>query len=140
MNALVTEYDGNVTVWDITAAYDLLSDAPSTIFNPLVWMNSGVGSVSPTYLIPANISDFAAVLEDVTSGQFDISTLNTLLGTLNSTISMFNVDVAEDGNLYVTYNSGNLPLLEPLQFVPRTLSYVPDSTYRLRCPTHSRTC
>lgn len=125
VNALVTEYDGNVTVWDITAAYDLLSDAPSTIFNPLAWMNSGVGSVSPTYLIPANISDFAAVLEDVTSGQFDIATLNTLLGTLNSTISMFNVDVAEDGNLYVTYNSGNLPLLEPLQFVPRTLSYVP---------------
>lgn len=121
----ITEYDGNVTVWDITAAYDILSDAPSTVLNPLAWLNSGVGAVSPTYLIPANITDFAAVLEDVTSGQINIGTLNTLLSTINSSIEMFNIDVGDDGNLYVTYNSGNLPLLEPVQFIPRTISYLP---------------
>lgn len=124
-SADVTEYDGNVTVWDITAAYDILSDAPSTVLNPLAWLNSGVGAVSPTYLIPANITDFAAVLEDVTSGQINIGTLNTLLSTINSSIEMFNIDVGDDGNLYVTYNSGNLPLLEPVQFIPRTISYLP---------------
>ena len=116
---------GNVTVWDITAAYDLLSDAPSTVYSPLAWLNSGVGAVSPTYLIPANVTDFAAVLKDVTSGQINIDTLNTLLGTINSSIDMFHINVGEDGNLYVTYNSGNLPLLEPFQFVPRTISYLP---------------
>ena len=125
VSADITKYDGNVTVWDITAAYDILSDAPSTIFSPLSWFNSGVGAVAPTYMIPANITDFATVLEDLTSGQIDIGTLNTLLGTVNSTIEMFNVNVGQDGNLYVTYNSGNLPLLEPIQFLPRTLSYVP---------------
>lgn len=125
VSADITKYDGNVTVWDITAAYDILSDAPSTVLNPLAWLNSGVGAVSPTYLIPANITDFAAVLEDVTSGQINIGTLNTLLSTINSSIDMFNIDVGEDGNLYVTYNSGNLPLLEPLQFIPRTISYLP---------------
>jgi len=121
----ITEYDGNVTVWDITAAYDILSDAPSTIYSPLAWLNSGVGAVSPTYLIPANVTDFAAVLEDLTSGEVDIDTLNTLLGTVSSSISMFNVNVGADGNLYVTYDSGHLPLLEPVQVVPRTLSYLP---------------
>lgn len=121
----ITVMDGNVTVWDITAAYDLLSDAPSTVLNPLAWFNSGVGATAPTYLIPANVADFAAVLEDLTSGQIDIGTINTLLGTLNSSIEMLNVDVGADGNLYVTYDSGNLPLLEPLQFIPRTISYIP---------------
>lgn len=125
LNIPITVMDGNVTVWDITAAYDLLSDAPSTILNPLAWLNSGVGAAAPTYLIPANITDFAAVLEDLTSGQIDIDTINTLLGTVNSSIEMFNVDVGADGNLYVTYDSGNLPLLEPLQFIPRTISYIP---------------
>lgn len=116
---------GNVTVWDVTAAYDLLSDAPSTVLNPLAWLNSGVGAVAPTYLIPANVTDFAAVLEDITGGEIDIDTLNTLLGTINSSIDMFNINVGEDGNLYVTYDSGNLPLLEPIQFLPRTISYIP---------------
>lgn len=116
---------GNVTVWDVTAAYDLLSDAPSTVLNPLAWLNSGVGAVAPTYLIPDNVTDFAAVLEDITGGEIDIDTLNTLLGTINSSIDMFNINVGEDGNLYVTYDSGNLPLLEPIQFLPRTISYIP---------------
>ena len=125
VSADITKYDGNVTVWDITAAYDIMSDAPSTVLNPLAWLNSGVGAVAPTYLIPANITDFAAVLDDLTSGQINIDTMNTLLSTINSSMDMFNIDVGEDGNLFVTYNSGNLPLLEPIQFVPRTLSYIP---------------
>lgn len=98
---------------------------PSTVLNPLAWLNSGVGAVAPTYLIPANVTDFAAVLEDITGGEIDIDTLNTLLGTINSSIDMFNINVGEDGNLYVTYDSGNLPLLEPIQFLPRTISYIP---------------
>lgn len=107
----VTEYDGNLTVWDITAAYDLLSDAPSTIYNPLAWANSAVGFAMPTYLIPSTITQ---ILDgDVLDGLID-------------SLGMIKIDVSDhDGNLYITYDSGNLPLLEPVQFLPRTLSYFP---------------
>ncbi|CAJ1584413.1 PE-PPE domain-containing protein [[Mycobacterium] wendilense] len=107
----ITEYDGNVTVWDITAAYDLLSDAPSTIWNPVAWANSGVGFVMPTYLIPSTITQ---ILD------------GDILGGLLDSLGMLKINVSEtDGNLYITYDSGNLPLLEPVQFLPRTLSYFP---------------
>lgn len=48
----ITVMDGNVTVWDFGAAYDIISDAPSTLLNPLAWLNTGVGVVAPTYLLP----------------------------------------------------------------------------------------
>lgn len=107
----VTKYDGNLTYWDITAAYDLLSDAPSTIYNPLSWLNSGVGFVMPTYLIPSTVGQFLD---------------GDILGGLANSLGMLKIDVSQqDGNLYITYDSGNLPLLEPFQFLPRTLSYFP---------------
>ncbi len=106
----LTEYDGNLTTWDITAAYDLLSDAPSTIYNPVSWLNSGVGFVMPTYLVPK-------ALTKLLDG--DLAALTDLLNSLNIDVS------EEDGNLYITYDSGHLPLLEPFQVLPRTLSYIP---------------
>lgn len=109
-NRIGTKYDGNLTTWDITAAYDLLSDAPSTIYNPVSWLNSGVGFAMPTYLIPASITDLLD--GDILAG------LTGLLGSMHFDVSN------TDGNLYVTYDSGNLPLLEPFQFLPRTVSYL----------------
>lgn len=109
VDTTITEYDGNLTAWDITAAYDLLSDAPSTIFNPVAWANSAAGFAMPTYLIPSTITQ---ILD------------GDILGGLLDSLDMLKIDVSEhDGNLYITYDSGNLPLLEPVQFLPRTLSY-----------------
>ncbi len=118
------EGNGNVTFWDITAAYDLLSDAPSTIFNPVAWANSATGAVMPTYLIPQNVETFAGVIEDVVSGNISLDTIMALLAT-GDIASLFHAKQGADGNLYITYDSGNLPLLEPFQFLPRTISYLP---------------
>lgn len=120
----ITVMDGNVTVWDFGAAYDIVSDAPSTLLNPLAWLNSGVGMVMPTYLLPPNVDAFFEVISDVTGGTLSAGTINHLLETVD-VASLLHVDVGADGNLYVTYDSGRLPLLEPVQFIPRTLSYLP---------------
>lgn len=120
----ITVMDGNVTVWDFGAAYDIISDAPSTLLNPLAWFNSGVGQVAPTYLLPPNVDAFFEVISDLTGGNLSAGTINHLLDTADL-MSLLHVDVGADGNLYVTYDSGRLPLLEPIQFIPRTLSYLP---------------
>lgn len=120
----ITVMDGNVTVWDFGAAYDIVSDAPSTLLNPLAWANSGVGLVMPTYLLPPNVDAFFEVISDLTGGNLNAGTINHLLDTVDIA-SLLHVDVGADGNLYVTYDSGRLPLLEPIQFIPRTLSYIP---------------
>lgn len=120
----ITVMDGNVTVWDFGAAYDIVSDAPSTLLNPLAWLNSGVGMVMPTYLLPPNVDAFFEVIGDLTGGTLSAGTINHLLETVD-VASLLHVDVGGDGNLYVTYDSGRLPLLEPIQFIPRTLSYLP---------------
>ncbi|UXA15759.1 PE-PPE domain-containing protein (plasmid) [Mycobacterium sp. SMC-8] len=120
----ITVMDGNVTVWDFGAAYDIISDAPSTLLNPLAWLNTGVGVVAPTYLLPPNVDAFFNVISDITGGSVGAGTINGLLDTLD-VMSLLHVDVGADGNLYVTYDSGRLPLLEPIQFIPRTLSYLP---------------
>lgn len=120
----VTVMDGNVTVWDFAAAYDIVSDAPSTLLNPLAWLNSGVGMAMPTYLLPPNVDALFKVISDITGGTVGAGTINDLLDTLD-VAKLLHVDVGADGNLYVTYDSGRLPLLEPFQFIPRTLSYIP---------------
>ena len=120
----ITVMDGNVTVWDFGAAYDIVSDAPSTLLNPLAWLNSGVGMVMPTYLLPPNVDAFFEVISDLTGGTLSAGTISDLLATVD-VASLLHVDVGADGNLYVTYDSGRLPLLEPIQFIPRTLSYLP---------------
>ena len=76
----------------------------------------------PTYMIPSTVTDFADALSGVLGGQLD---LPKLLAAVGDTVGMVKADVGEDGNLYLTYNSGNLPLLEPFQFLPRTISYLP---------------
>lgn len=120
----ITVMDGNVTVWDFGAAYDIVSDAPSTLLNPLAWFNSGVGMAMPTYLLPPNVDALFEVISDLTGGTLGAGTINHLLETVD-VASLLHVDVGADGNLYVTYDSGRLPLLEPVQFIPRTLSYLP---------------
>lgn len=120
----ITVMDGNVTVWDFGAAYDIISDAPSTLLNPLAWLNTGVGMVAPTYLLPPNVDALFEVISDLTGGTVGAGTINQLLETVD-VMSLLHVDVGADGNLYVTYDSGRLPLLEPIQFIPRTLSYIP---------------
>lgn len=120
----ITVMDGNVTVWDFGAAYDIVSDVPSTLLNPLAWLNSGVGMAMPTYLLPPNVDAFFEVISDLTGGTLSAGTINHLLDTVD-VMSLLHVDVGADGNLYVTYDSGRLPLLEPVQFIPRTLSYLP---------------
>lgn len=64
------------------------------------------------------------MISDITGGSVGAGTINGLLDTLD-VMSLLHVDVGADGNLYVTYDSGRLPLLEPIQFIPRTLSYLP---------------
>lgn len=118
------EGNGNVTFWDITAAYDILSDAPSTVFNPVAWANAATGAVMPTYLIPSNVEQLASVLENVVSGNIGLDTILDLLAAGDIT-KLFHTELGDDGNLYITYDSGHLPLLEPFQFLPRTISYLP---------------
>lgn len=118
------EGNGNVTFWDVTAAYDILSDAPSTVFNPVAWANAATGALMPTYLIPQNVEAFAGVIEDVVSGNISLETITALLAS-GDIATLFHTESGEDGNLYITYDSGNLPLLEPFQFLPRTISYLP---------------
>lgn len=120
----VTVMDGNVTVWDFAAAYDIVSDAPSTLLNPLAWLNSGTGMLMPTYLLPPNVDALFEVIGDITGGTVTAGTINHLLETIDVG-QLLHVDVGQDGNLYVTYDSGRLPLLEPIQIIPRTLSYIP---------------
>lgn len=116
--------NGNVTFWDVTAAYDILSDAPSTVFNPVAWANAATGALMPTYLVPQNVEAFAGVIEDVVSGNISLQTITALLAS-GDIATLFHTESGEDGNLYITYDSGNLPLLEPFQFLPRTISYLP---------------
>ncbi|OBF15647.1 hypothetical protein A5727_15150 [Mycobacterium sp. ACS4331] len=116
--------NGNVTFWDITAAYDIMSDAPSTIFSPAAWANSVTGALMPTYLIPQNVEQLAGVVEDIASGNISVDTVLQLLASGDIT-DLFHANVGQDGNLYITYDSGHLPLLEPFQFLPRTISYLP---------------
>ena len=92
------EGDDYTAIVDATAAYDVLSDAPTSL-KLIAWLNAGVGALMPTYLLPINIG-VSDNLADVLGLEFEQS----------------------DGNLYLTYNPGNLPLLEPLQALPRLIS------------------
>lgn len=96
----------NFTVWDLAATYDLLSDAPSTVFNPLAWINSGMGLLMPTYLLPASFTG-------------DLMSLLHVEGMRHQSPQ------SDDGNLYLTYDSGNLPLLEMFAAMPRIIGYLP---------------
>lgn len=126
----------NTSILDITWAYNPLSDAPTTL-NPLAWANAAAAGVFLTYLLPdednnigdhvlpkliAGIADGVKVMVDPTGGQGTslIPGLGKLLESLDIQILDF------PGNAtYITYDSGNLPLLEPFRMAPHLLNLVP---------------
>lgn len=126
----------NTSILDITWAYNPLSDVPTTL-NPLAWANSAAAGVFLTYLLPdegnnignhvlpkllTGIGDGIKVMVDPTGGQGTslIPGLGKLLDSLNIKLLDF------PGNAtYITYDSGNLPLLEPFRMAPHLLNLVP---------------
>lgn len=126
----------NTSILDITWAYNPLSDVPTTL-NPLAWANSLAAGVFLTYLLPdednnignhvlpkliAGIADGVKVMVDPTGGQGTslIPGLGKLLDGLGIKLLAF------PGNAtYITYDSGNLPLLEPFRVVPHLANLVP---------------
>ncbi len=138
----------NVSYTDIGLKYDLLSDIPTSLTNPLAWMNTLMGAAFPTYLIPdrdylttavadvipgalAGAADAAAATLDPSGGQ-GLSLVPVLGPFLNALhllapqlVDPFLALFEMPGNAtYLTFDSGNLPLLEPLAVLPRLLSYV----------------
>ncbi|MFA5711118.1 hypothetical protein [Mycolicibacterium sp.] len=145
---------------DITAAYNIWSDAPTTL-NPLAWANAAAGGFLITYLIPdglnlantnfdpltildpdsqlgiltAAVLNGGIVMLDPTGGQGldavpqwaqlvnvidDVPIVGDLLaGALN--LISDELRLPEGQSYFVTYDSGNLPLLEPLDLLPRLL-------------------
>lgn len=126
----------NTSILDITWAYNPLSDVPTTL-NPLAWANSAAAGVFLTYLLPdegnnignhvlpkllTGIGDGIKVMVDPTGGQGTslIPGLGKLLDGLGIKLLAF------PGNAtYITYDSGNLPLLEPFRMAPHLLNLVP---------------
>ncbi|OCB07305.1 PE-PPE domain-containing protein [Mycolicibacterium porcinum] len=126
----------NTSILDISWAYNPLSDAPTTL-NPLAWANSAAAGVFLTYLLPdednnigshvlpkliGGIADGVKVMIDPTGGQGTslIPGLGKLLDGLGIKLLAF------PGNAtYITYDSGNLPLLEPFRMAPHLLNLVP---------------
>jgi hypothetical protein len=141
----------NTSVLDITWAYNPLSDAPTTL-NPLAWANAAAGGVFLTYLIPSDgnnidslivplglgIADGLKVMLDPTGGQGvemvpgwadivrtakDIDWLHVGLGEALDKVA--DATKFPGTATYITYDSGNLPLLEPFNMAPRLLNLVP---------------
>lgn len=126
----------NTSILDITWAYNPLSDVPTTL-NPLAWANSAAAGVFLTYLLPdegnnignhvlpkllTGIGDGIKVMVDPTGGQGTslIPGLGKLLDGLGIKLLAF------PGNAtYITYDSGNLPLLEPFRMAPHLLNLIP---------------
>ncbi|ART72003.1 PE-PPE domain-containing protein [Mycobacterium dioxanotrophicus] len=141
----------NTSILDITWAYNPLSDAPTTL-NPLAWANAAAGGVFLTYLIPSDgnnidslivplglgIADGLKVMLDPTGGQGvemvpgwadivrtakDIDWLHLGLGEALDKVA--DATKFPGTATYLTYDSGNLPLLEPFDMAPRLLNLVP---------------
>lgn len=137
----------NTSILDITWAYNPLSDAPTTL-NPLAWANAAAGGVFLTYLLPSegnNIGshvlpqlvggalDGVKVMLDATGGQgLDmvpgwtgfVDALSKIgLGGLLDDIT--DATKFPGTGTYITYDSGNLPLLEPFRMAPRMANLIP---------------
>ncbi|OBG84170.1 PE-PPE domain-containing protein [Mycobacterium sp. E802] len=142
----------NTSILDVTWAYNPLSDVPSTL-NPLAWANSVAAGAFLTYLIPdeddknnigehvlplllKGILDGGKVMLDPTGGQ-GITMLpgwNQLVsglknwglgGLANGLENAANATKFPGTATYITYDSGNLPLLEPFRMAPHLLNLVP---------------
>ncbi|CRZ18541.1 PE-PPE domain-containing protein [Mycolicibacterium neworleansense] len=126
----------NTSILDITWAYNPLSDAPTTL-NPLAWANAAAAGVFLTYLLPdednnignhvlpkliSGIADGVKVMIDPTGGQGV-----QMIPVIGDLLKLFNVNFLDfPGNAtYITYDSGNLPLLEPFRVVPHLANLVP---------------
>ena len=137
----------NTSILDLTWAYNPLSDVPTTL-NPLSWANSVAAGVFLTYLLPdegnnivdhvlpqlvSGLLDGAKVMVDPTGGQG----LHMLPGwdALIDAAAWFGLDdELEDLTeatefpgtaTHITYDSGNLALLEPFRAVPHLLNLLP---------------
>ncbi|ODR26289.1 PE-PPE domain-containing protein [Mycolicibacterium porcinum] len=126
----------NTSILDITWAYNPLSDAPTTL-NPLAWANSAAAGVFLTYLLPdednnigshvlpkliAGIADGAWTMIDPTGGQG--SAMIPGIGKWLKDHGIQFLDFPGKAT-YITYDSGNLPLLEPFRVAPHLLNLVP---------------
>ncbi|AKS32677.1 PE-PPE domain-containing protein [Mycolicibacterium goodii] len=142
----------NTAIMDISWAYNILSDAPTTL-NPLAWANAAVGAVFLTYLTPSannnilshvvpeltvSIADGLKTMLDITGGQgldmvpgwneiVDVVKALDLLGLQPEKVleEIANLTKFPGTAHYITYDSGNLPLLEPFRLVPRLLNLIP---------------
>lgn len=126
----------NTSILDITWAYNPLSDVPTTL-NPLAWANSAAAGVFLTYVLPdegnnignhvlpkllTGIGDGIKVMVDPTGGQG--TSLIPGLGKLLEGLGIKLLDFPGNAT-YITYDSGNLPLLEPFRMAPHLLNLVP---------------
>ncbi|OBG56243.1 PE-PPE domain-containing protein [Mycolicibacterium fortuitum] len=126
----------NTSILDITWAYNPLSDVPTTL-NPLARANSAAAGVFLTYLLPdegnnignhvlpkllTGIGDGIKVMVDPTGGQG--TSLIPGLGKLLEGLGIKLLDFPGNAT-YITYDSGNLPLLEPFRMAPHLLNLVP---------------
>ncbi|WP_234801957.1 alpha/beta hydrolase family protein [Mycolicibacterium conceptionense] len=126
----------NTSILDITWAYNPLSDVPTTL-NPLAWANSAAAGVFLTYLLPDEdnnigehvlpklidgIGDGVWTMIDPTGGQG-----LEMIPVLGDLLKLFHVNVLDFPGkaTYITYDSGNLPLLEPFRMVPHLANLVP---------------
>src|SRR5690606_24947230 len=122
----------NTSVLDIGWAYNVMSDAPTTL-SPLAWANALAGAIFLSHLIPddLNIADTnlleqalpltvglangVAVLLDPTGGQGSkvVPILGDLIDALNKIplVDLPHVPGLNGTSTYITYDSGNLPLL-----------------------------
>ncbi|TCI66623.1 PE-PPE domain-containing protein, partial [Exiguobacterium sp. SH0S7] len=136
------------SILDISWAYNILSDAPTTL-NPLAWTNAAVGAVFLTYLLPStkpqnnilshvipelalSTIDGLKTILDVTGGQSlemvpgwseivkVVEKLDLLgIGVDEVLKEIANVTKFTGTGSYITYDSGNLPLLEPFRIISR---------------------
>jgi hypothetical protein len=133
----------NTSVLDIGWAYNVMSDAPTTL-SLLAWANALAGAIFLSHLIPddLNIADTnlleqalavglangVAVLLDPTGGQGSkvVPILGDLIDALNTIplVDLPHVPGLNGTSTYITYDSGNLPLLEPFDVLPRMLGMV----------------
>jgi hypothetical protein len=131
----------NTSILDVSWSYNASSDVPTTL-NPLAWLNAVAGSMFLTALIPDGLdltrtnldqltpdalealANAGVVLGDLTGGQgLDVvPVVGDLLQFLDELgVPVPTLPIGKGKSYYLTYDSGNLPLLEPFDIVPRLL-------------------
>ncbi|OBF18416.1 PE-PPE domain-containing protein [Mycobacterium sp. ACS4331] len=134
----------NASVLDVTWAYNASSDAPTTL-SPLAWLNAIAGAVFLTHLIPdgmnfaetnvfgltddllAAAANAGLVLADPTGGLGTgaIPVIGDLIDALaQAGVNLPQLSLGQGTSYYLTYDSRNLPLLEPFDLIPRLLGLV----------------